>query len=251
MKLLHTKLARSIWLFDIRDMNPRGKAIMGDLVSWLKDAYNFSTAPDPENPVPNASPPPTTAAPRTQATLGLTFQNGSFQAEEEIYVAINNLTIYDDGIVIDAASSTEDGDKFAADLLKSASQEFALAYEPDTVRRKLHLSELVFKSDMNLGVLNTALSAFASKISDAFTNSPQPMPFVMGGVSFWSESGDGNQKVFRIERQSGRLLSENRYFSDGPFQTKAHLALLEEFERILTPEVAQPGELPTGRKVKF
>src|SRR5580692_8423257 len=99
MKLIQTKLARSIWLFDIRDMNPRGKDILGDLVSWIKDAYNFAVAPNADNPLPNAGPPPTTAAPRAESVPGLTFQRGRFQVEEEIYVLINNLTIYDDGIV--------------------------------------------------------------------------------------------------------------------------------------------------------
>lgn len=234
MKLIHAKLARSIWLFDIRDMNPKGKAIIGDLVAWIKDAYNFSTSPDPDKPVPNAPPPPTTAAAKIEGPLGLTFQNGSFQAEEEIYVAINNLTIYDDGIVVDAASSTEDGDRFAADLLKSATEEFALAYDADTVRRRLYLSELIFKSEMNFAAaLNPSLSSFATKLSDACTNSLQRTPFVTGGVSFWSDSGDEKQRMLRIERQGGRLLSEKRYFSDGPFQTKPHIGLLEEFERLL------------------
>ena len=53
MKRIHTKLARSIWLFDVRDLNPKGKDVLGDLVGWIKDAYAFAVAPDPDNPQPN------------------------------------------------------------------------------------------------------------------------------------------------------------------------------------------------------
>jgi hypothetical protein len=231
MKLVHAKLARSIWLFDIRDMNPKGKDILGDLVAWIKDAYHFTVAPNPDNPEPNAAPPTTTASPKAEGIPGLTFQKGSFQAEEEIYVAINNLTIYDDGIVIDAASSTEDADKFAADLLKSATEEFALSYDPETIRRRLYLSELIVRSDMNLGSLNPVLADFSEQISHPHFGL-SGTPFTVQGISFWSDTdGNAKQKVIRIERQSGRSLSEKRYFSDAPMQTQHHYRLLAEFEQ--------------------
>ncbi len=233
MKLVHARLARSIWLFDIRDMNPTGKDFIGDLVSWIKESYAFSMAPDPDNPIPNATPPPTTAAPRAEGVPGLTFQRGSFQLEEEMYVAINNLTIYDDGIVVDAASSTEDGDKFAADLLRLAAQEFGLTFELDTVRQRLYLSELVVRSDIDLTSLNPMLPAFTEKISKP-PFSATGAPFTVGGISFWSDAdGSVRQRTIRLERQAGRSIGEHRYFSDAPMETRTHFSVLEEFERLV------------------
>jgi hypothetical protein len=212
-------------------MNPKGKDILGDLVSWIKEAYDFSVAPDSNNPIANAAPPATTAAPKAEGIPGLTFQRGSFQAEEEIYIAINNLTVYDDGIVVDAASSTEDADRFAEDLITAAAREFALTFDADTVRRRLYLSELIVKSDIALESLNPVLGEFAGKISNA---SPGSAPFSIGGLSFWSDAdGGGKHKIVRFERQGGRAFSESRYFSDAPFQTKIHVALLEELERMV------------------
>jgi hypothetical protein len=233
MKLIHARLARSIWLFDMRDLNPKGKNILGDLVSWIKNTYSFAAGPDMANPVPNAAPPATTASPKAEGIPGLTFQGGSFQSEEEIYIAINSLTIYDDGIVIDSASSTEDSDKFAADLLDSATQEFALAYDADTVRKRLYLSELIVRSDINLESLNPILPAFAGQISRPSLG-PTGTLFTLGGLSFWSDTdSSGKQKVIRFERQVGRSLSENRYFSDAPMETTIHFEMLEEFERLV------------------
>ena len=104
MKRIHTKLARSIWLFDVRDLNPKGKDVLGDLVGWIKDAYAFAVAPDPDNPQPNTaapSAPGLQTPPTVQTPGGLLFQRGRFQAREETFVEIASLTIYNDGIVVE------------------------------------------------------------------------------------------------------------------------------------------------------
>jgi hypothetical protein len=233
MKLIHAKLARSIWLFDIRDLNPKGKDVLGDLISWIKDSYDFAVAPDPDNPVPNAAPPFATMSPNAEVPLGLTFHKGSFKAEEDIYLAINNLTLYDDGIVVDAASSTEEADRFSFDLLTSAAQEFGLAYDSDTVRKRVYLSELVVRSELELASLNPVLPVFSEKLSAPLAGTPG-MPFRVGGISFWSDvDGSGKQRLVRLERQAGRSLSENRYYSDAPMETRTHFGMLEEFERLV------------------
>lgn len=235
MKLIHTKLARSIWLFDIRDLNPKGKDLLGELVSSIKAAYGFSVAPDPDNPVPNP-PPPTAQVPQTAATQGpggLVFQRGNFETQEGVFVTITGLTIYDDGIVVDTASSTDDADQFAEDLLKSAAGLFKGAFEPETVRRKLYLSELIVRSKMMFESLHPAIATFAKKLPSTMAGG-QPLPFGVGALSFWSEPNDaGQHRVFSIERQLGRAFSEHRFYSQAPLQTHTHFDLLEEFERLV------------------
>jgi hypothetical protein len=236
MKLIHTRLARSIWLFDIQDLNPRGKDLLGDLVSWIKDKYSFVVAPDPDNPVPTQPAPPAPVSPQAapaQAPGGLLFQRGNFQTQEDLFVAINNLTIYDDGIVVDTTSSTNDGDLFAEDLIISAAKEFKLAYDAEIVRRKLYLSELIVRSEMKLESLNPALSAFAEKLPATFAGG-RPLPFGVASIAFWSEPNDaGQHRLIRIERQIGKAFSENRFFSDAPLQTPVHFKVLQEFERLV------------------
>ena len=123
MKLVQIKLARSIWLFDIRDLNPKGKDLVAELVEWIEGKYSFAVAPDPDNPMGEAASAKSAAPPQQPAPHGpggMTFQRGRFQAQEEIFVEISSLTIYDDGVVVDTTSSTEDGDRFADDLLGHA-----------------------------------------------------------------------------------------------------------------------------------
>jgi hypothetical protein len=236
MKLLHTKLARSIFLFDLRDLNPKGKDLLGDLVGWIKDTYNFAVAPDPDNPIPNQVPTATPTTPQSappQAQGGLIFQRGNFQAKEEIFVEIASLTIYDDGIVIDTTSSTDLGDQFADHLLKTAASEFMLSYDAETIRRKLYLSQLIVRSEMILESLNPSLAAFSEKLPMTLAGG-HPLRFGVGSIGFWSEPSDaGLHRLFRIERQLGRAFSEQRFYSEVPLQTRVHVALLEEFEKLV------------------
>lgn len=233
MKIIHVKLARSIWLFDIMDLNPKGRDLLGDLVTWIKDAYNFAVAPDPDNPVPNTAPVvtpvPQTAPP--QAPGGLLFQKGSFRVREEIYVAISALTVYNDGIVVDTTSSTDDADQFADDLLKSAASEFGLSYDAETVRRRLYLSELIVRSDLMLASLNPSLAAFTERLPNRLPEGSRQR-FEVASIGFWSEPNDaGLHRVIRIERQLGKPFSEHRFYSEAPLQTRVHFEVLEDLER--------------------
>src|ERR1051326_6239646 len=145
MKLIHVQKARAIWLFDWRDLNPRGKDVTEDLIDWIKDSYQFATAPDTQ--VAHLAVPTTSSASTGQAPEGLVFHRGHFQVREELFVEISSLSIFADGIVIDTPSSTHDADRFARDLLESAAREFTLSYDPDMVRRRMYVSELIVRSE--------------------------------------------------------------------------------------------------------
>ena len=46
MKVLNVVAARSTWLFDVADLNPKGKSLFPELIDWLKDNYHFKKAPE-------------------------------------------------------------------------------------------------------------------------------------------------------------------------------------------------------------
>jgi hypothetical protein len=231
MKIIHVKLARSIWLFDLQDLNPSGKDIIEELVGWIKEGYDFKIAPDPAAAMSaNRAP---LGGPGNQGPSGILFQNGRFQAREEVFVEISSLTLFRDGIVVDTPSSTLHGDQFAQGLLQTAAQQFALQYDEETVRKRLYVSELIVRSDLSLDVVNPRLTAFASRIREAFFQGSGTQ-LQAGGISFWSEPNDaGEHRIFSIERQLGKAFSERRYYSRAPLPTDEHLRLLEELEQSL------------------
>lgn len=225
MELISVQRARSMWFFDSYELNPRGKDIGSDLLDWLKDAYQFTKSPSSPSDL--------------DETKGLVFTGGQFQAREEIFLAIE-LRIYNDGVIADTRSSTDDTDLFLADVFQSAAKEFSLPYRHEIIRKKMYVSELNVRTDRKLTTINPRLTEFASKLSElqGMRSLPGTTSLVeLCGLSFWAD-GAPNPTVqsFRFERKHGTGFSEDRYYSIAPLRTTNHLKMLEDLETILCAE---------------
>src|SRR5262245_30408714 len=121
MQLLSIIKARSIWLFDILDINPKGRHIESALIEWMRTYYHFLKYP--------------TSIPDVNQGDSLTFTQGSFETKDGLISV--DLNIYKDGLVADTRSSTQDTDAFIEDVLHSAVRDFGLVYHPEMIRQKL------------------------------------------------------------------------------------------------------------------
>lgn len=213
MELLNVITARSIWLFDIAELNPRGISVFPDLFNWAKQTYHFEKSPKSLEDVDD--------------TKALAFSSGTYKSDGESSVHIAELKLYNDGIVASTQSSTHETDRFLEDLLRSLSIEFGLAYHPEIVRKKLYLSELQVKSDRNLDAINPNLGKLASIISEASGHD-----FEFAGISFWPRQSipPVTMSAFQLERKVNTDRDESRYFSRAPLHTDAHLEVLKEIE---------------------
>jgi hypothetical protein len=224
MKLIHVKQARSVWLFDVSDLNPKGRDFAAELVGWIKDRYSFVVTPDVKEVLSKAG---------TGNASGLIFKQGRFHTPEDSFIEISSLAIHSDGIVVDTTSSTQESDRIIADLLSAAAKEFGLAYDPQIVRKRLYVSTIIVKSEMALGTIHAGLTAFAERVSAALGNGPAPS-FQLAGIAFWTEPNDnGVHKTFTLMPQAGKSFSEHRFYSEAPLQTDDHFRLLEDLERVL------------------
>ena len=216
MELLNINTARATWLFDIRELNPRGKAIMPELLEWLKDNYKFDKAPSSITDLDEKS-------------KALAFERGQFQVKEEIFVDVA-LKIFSDGLVAESQSSTRDSEAFLEDVLKLAAKDFSLNYKPTMIRNKAYFSELNVESAKSLNGMHPKVAEFAAKIS-RLVGGREEKRFDFAAVGFWP-----NEFVphgpFRFERKLNTHPSENRYFSSAPFHTDDHLKILDEFESL-------------------
>lgn len=220
MQILNVLGAKAIWLFDIDDLNPRGKDIVSDLFAWIKENYFFEKAPtsvdqlDPEH-------------------KSLKFERGRFQVKEEIYIAVD-LEIYKDGFVANSRSSTKDTEKFVEDLLTTAAKEFSLPYNPDLVRNKMYTSELTIRLEPSLFNLNPKFTDVANTIS-ALCGLPLP-PFEVSRLGFSTDMAISHLKPapFLLERKIGAPFAEKRYYSQAPLHTDQHEEVLVEIEHILS-----------------
>ena len=217
MRVLNVVSASSTWLFEVADLNPKGKSLFPEVLEWLKDTYNFKVTPE--------------TAEAIEGKEGLQFKKGEYQAREEVFVDVE-LTIFNDGIVAKSSSSTEDTDKFLDNVISSLTAEFSLTFDSSMIRRKLYLSELNIKLEQPLPNLNAKLTAFSSTLTKA---SGSANPFELGGISFWSDVTHAVYKTppFTIERRMNAPFNENRFYTKAPVSTEQHIAMLKELEQIL------------------
>lgn len=222
MKTLNVISARSIWLFDINDLNPRGKDIVPELLGWLKENYQFDKAPASINDVSDVK--------------SFKFERGRFMVKEEIYIAVD-LEIYNDGIIGNSRSSTRDTDKFLEDVLSFAAREFSLTYDPRMIRSKTHASELTVRFEPSLFNLHPKLVDIANTIQSLSGLTDMPT-FEMTGFGISTDATNSALKPapFLLERRLGSPFSEKRFYSKAPLHTDDHEAVLTEIENILTPK---------------
>jgi hypothetical protein len=220
MKLKSVMMARAIWLFDIQDLNPKGKSIFPEVFDWLKDQYHFAKFPK--------------SIDERDQQGGWAFSEGDFQVKEEVFIGAD-LGIYNDGLVATTRSSTNDSEAFLANVLELICKDYSLTFDSQMIRRKMYLSEINVTAEGSLSLINPALSEFARKISSVLTLEGglgfQPTGIIFGSDQTITPISKQLFAGFYLERKVGAPFSENRYYSKAPLPTDQHLGLLEEFER--------------------
>lgn len=222
MKLLAVKQARSIWLVNIVDLNPRGLSLLA-LIPPVIERYKFQLYPTKAEEMFGAN------------IKEIKFIGGSFQTDLHHIIGVD-LTMFNDGLVVDTRSSTKDSDTFLNDLLIWVSTEFGLVPYQEVLKSKVYVSELWVQTDKSLNSLNPNLDKFAKRITSLIEgHSHHPIAYETSGIMFWTDPSVINPpNPFRFERIIDRPFSENRYYSAAPLQTEIHLEMLEELESILS-----------------
>ena len=216
MNLLTVSAARSIWLFQIFDWNPRGRSLNPVYFSLI-EKYSFQKYPKLHE---------------IDWQKGIKFEDGVFvnRAGEQLAVS---LTVYNDGLVADTRSSTTDSDYFLEQTLGFLTSEFNFPDYQTVLRRKTHASELVIRLERPMDSLNPKLRAFADRLSTLTSSDNAPFRI---GINLSSDPGIvGTSLSFRLEPALGFPFSENRYYSLAPLPTDVHLNLLQEFEATFIP----------------
>src|SRR5258708_1421574 len=126
MKLHSIRAAKSIWLFPLIDINPRGRYLVPAAEALVR-RYAFTKFPD--------------AAAFLADPPKYAFELGMFQSLTAGAVAVN-LTIHGDGIVVENRASTAVGDEFLVDALTWLADEFELPHAATLSIQKLYSSEI-------------------------------------------------------------------------------------------------------------
>jgi hypothetical protein len=218
MKLLSVNLARTILLGPMSDLNPRGASTDSILFPFLVNTYKFKKVPSLTE-IPDLS-------------KGIKFELGDFDIGGD-YPIVVNLTFYNDGVIADSGSSTNDTDAFLEDMYTKFSELFKMPLGESIIKRRAYLSQLFVSTDKSLELINPKLKLISKYLSESVEEGNNV--FQLGGISFWS---DQITKVppppFTFERAVGVPFSDNRYYSAAPLPTDKHLELLDKLENIFS-----------------
>lgn len=220
MKLLSIIRARSIWLFTVNDLNPNGKYIEAEVTTGMAARYGFSKIPTPKD-----------IQAARENNEPIKFLGGHFGKKGK--EAVIDFSVYKDGLIADARSSTTDTDAFLEDLLTWLTKEFGLLSHKEIVQRKVYASEMHVSTSRSLSLINPKLNelhALISSKADGFVD----VRMELGAIGFWADQVLPTKPApFRFERAEGIAFAENRYYSIAPCKTEAHLDVLNGLEAFL------------------
>ena len=218
MQVVNIRTARSIWLFDTGDLNPKGLNPLPFFMA-LKDRYHFLVWPKtPED----------LSWTRSATTpKGVKFLDGSFSAGDQPLAV--GLSVFNDGIIADTSSSTDHSDSFLRDVIAFAAQHFGSTFDQASINQKIYLSEMIVRADSTLAVASPKLSKLAARMADI---SGLGASAEFSGFELRVHPRDA-QQPFKFERDAAAFSAPNRYYSSAPMRTEDHKKLLMEFEAIM------------------
>lgn len=222
MKILSVGQARTLWMFDLGLLNPRGLSLHRAL-EQLAEKYKFSKAP--KNPLD------------LNEQKALAFQAGTFVNSKKSAVHIS-FTIYNNGFSAETQSSTDDSTEFLEEIAAWIVKEHGMVAPSSLDLKKAYLSQVDVESDTPLVVLNPKLTPFLRLIEERTkTADGKPRQFDLGAIQCWTE--DVTQQMapalFRFERKWGLPFASNRYFTQSALETQPHIDLLNDLEKVLKP----------------
>ena len=219
MKIMSVEKARSVWLMRMVDANPRG--LYGiSIITAIAERYKFLKLPPKE---------------QVEAGNEFKFSRGVFVKDDQTQLGVE-LSIYNDGLVADTRSSTDDSDAFIDDLLTYLSETFNITPYEQILSRRIYFNELWVKCDKKLHILNPKLKKFEKEIGElSHSDDSNKREFETAGLIFSVDPTiPAAPGAFRFERAANTPFTENRYFTAAPLTTKNHIELLEKFEKLLS-----------------
>lgn len=215
MKLLAVMSARTIWLVKAARLNPRGRSMIPAIIG-LAERYKFSKVPPANN--------------LTVRPLDLKFENGVLEGSDGEPVAVN-FSIFEDGLIAETRASTDESDRFLADALTWASDEFGLPEHSELGIERLYSSELMIDIVLTDKVFNKQFLEFSRTLKHGISNNPE-IAMELTALYFGPDPAKTQKTApFRIEKLSNTPFNKNEYYSSAPVSTSEHIELLQALER--------------------
>lgn len=152
-------------------------------------------------------------------------------------IQISELGIYNDGIIVNSASSSNLLDEFIDDLFGWSREEFGLIPAIGSTDEKTYESNLAVKSDHDLSKVLTPNPAAVAAVNKAYGSDRYPaVELAYSGFVFSVDDttfpGIKKPIKFIVDRRVGVPVDQNIFYSQAPLATDDHLDVLRTFERV-------------------
>jgi len=218
MELVAIENSRVIYLTHVH--RPAGELYYPDAAAKLVERYSFKKYPSVEE----------------MTRQPLVFGIGKIRD-----IQINELDIYQDGIIVFSRSDTDVLDEFISDLFEWSEKELGVLTIPMSRPEKYYESTLVVKSEIDLAQVISPRDEVANMANRLFLEvAPNKQLYELSGFLLdcdqFAFHGKRKPLRFAVERRLGVPYSENIFFSQAPLPTKGHLAFLRGLEDLGAPE---------------
>jgi hypothetical protein len=220
VKVINYDASRVTCLFPLEEVIPLSGVNDREIVESVGSKYKFLKMPD--------------LSKDTLAKEGYKFFSGQFAFGGSIF-RINDFSIYQDGLVINAPS-TDGSEAFIDDVISYMQKEFSFR-DFETKPRRYFQSQLVVEFDRSPQHLIEHLDKLTEVISgplEAIFGMKIPMKFARLDFDFDKMSKPNPAPAivqrFVIERRTGIPFERERYFCGAPMRTADHERILREIE---------------------
>src|ERR1700733_5898795 len=189
MELVAINLARAVAILEIQSFDPKGAHTDPENFATLAEGYKFAKIPQ--------------TLEELNTKNGVTFGDGRFED-----IAISQIQIFPNGVVIDTRSSTNDSLRILDDLLSLAKSRNGATFSPT---RRHFVSQISFRSDLKLSFLNPMLQRIANELTEVTSRDlAHPITFEPTAVLIGPDSSQLKipPNAFTLERRAETSFSE-------------------------------------------
>jgi len=208
----------------VQAVKPLGAAVyLPEIASKLKTKYEFVTAPKERELEELVS---------SDATKGAEFRHGRLIAGGRA-VIVQELTVFNDGVIVDTTTSTDDSDLFLTGLLEWARE----VLDVKTVGPRIYVSSLEIRMDVTLEKYVPTFGPIGDKIGALLNGYGIEAPrYEVSEVTLsFDQFGRlaPQPGTFNLERRANVPYDKDIWFTQAPLKTADHIELLSDLEKQL------------------
>jgi hypothetical protein len=217
MKVAAINLSRVLAFVELSDLNPRGAVSMTRITPTLVDKASFRLFP--------------TTLEQFDETKGITFEDGIWDG-----IPVEKMTVYNNGIMMDTRSGTDVSLRLIREILAWSVNEFGLVLPENALQRIRFLNQFTFYSDALAKLGWSPIRGLADSLSEhlaEITGKSREYQVVRIDIDFDRLEQQVPIAPLTIQRRGLASFEDNKFYTEAPLPTDAHIALIGEFESSL------------------